>query len=129
MARDAETGLTEKQKAFCDYYITCHGNATEAAKQAGYKAKNARGIGAENLTKPNILKYIQERMKVIESNRIASAEECMQILTSIARGEGKDSDKVKAIELVLRVNGSFNDKLSIKTEGPIVLAGDELVQD
>ena len=37
--------LTPKQKAFADYYIEC-GNATEAAKRAGYKDSSARQIGA-----------------------------------------------------------------------------------
>ena len=47
--------MSEKQKAFCDYYITTM-NAAEAARQAGYAEKSARMIGSENLTKP----YIKE---------------------------------------------------------------------
>lgn len=42
--------LTPKQKAFADNYIIS-GNATGAAKQAGYSEKTAKIIGTKNLTK------------------------------------------------------------------------------
>lgn len=42
--------LTPKQKKFAEYYIQS-GNATEAAKKAGYSTKTARQIGTENLAK------------------------------------------------------------------------------
>lgn len=82
--------LTPKQKAFADYYIEL-GNATEAAIKAGYSKRTAKETGYENLTKPHIMQYIDERMKEIESKRIMKAEEALQLLTSIARGEIKDS--------------------------------------
>ncbi len=47
--------LTEKQKRFADYYIEL-GNATEAARKAGYSSKTAKSIGQENLTLNPILK-------------------------------------------------------------------------
>jgi len=78
--------LTEKQKRFCDYYIET-GNATEAAIRAGYSEKTARFIGAENLTKPNIKSYIDERLKELEDKRIAKAEEVLKHLTAAMRGE------------------------------------------
>ena len=46
--------LTPKQKAFADNYIIS-GNATDAAKKAGYKEKAAYAIGSENLRKPKIM--------------------------------------------------------------------------
>ena len=45
--------LTEKQQRFADEYIRL-GNATEAARLAGYSPKTAAVVGAENLIKPNI---------------------------------------------------------------------------
>ena len=78
--------LTEKQKAFCDFYIETL-NATEAALKAGYSKKTARKIGSENLTKPDIKKYIDERLKQIESERIAKAEEVLEYLTKGMRQE------------------------------------------
>src|SRR5690606_5982880 len=78
--------LTEKQKRFADYYIET-GNATESAKRAGYSPKTARVIGQENLLKPAIKSYIDERLKEMDEKRIMKAEEVMQLLTAIARNE------------------------------------------
>ena len=82
--------LTPKQKAFADYYIEC-GNATEAAKRAGYSDKTARQIATENLTKLSICEYIAERVKPTEENRIATGDEIMQFFTSVMRGEVLDA--------------------------------------
>jgi len=87
--------LTPKQKAFADYYIEC-GNATEAAKRAGYKDSSARQIGAENLTKPSISAYIAERQKQIEDSRIASAAEVQRFYSAVLRGEIKDQFGLEA---------------------------------
>lgn len=78
--------LTEKQKKFADYYIES-GNATQAAIKAGYSKKTAYKIGAENLRKPQIKKYIDSKLKDISNNAIATAEETLGILTKIVRGE------------------------------------------
>lgn len=45
--------LTEKQQRFVDYYIET-GNASEAARKAGYSKCIANRIGTENLSKPVI---------------------------------------------------------------------------
>lgn len=81
--------LTPKQKAFADYYLEC-GNASEAARKAGYSAKTARYIGAENLTKPVISAYIAERMAKADESRIASADEVLEFYSKVMRGEEKD---------------------------------------
>lgn len=78
--------LTPKQKAFADYYIEL-GNATEAAQKAGYKGNNLNRIASENLSKLDIKQYIDERMKEIESDRIAKAEEVLAFLSSSLRGD------------------------------------------
>ena len=82
--------LTTKQKAFADNYIIS-GNATEAAKKAGYKEKAAYAIGAENLRKPQIMEYIQKRTAPAEQKRIATDDEVMQFFTRVMNGEEKDA--------------------------------------
>ena len=81
--------LTPKQKAFADCYIEC-GNATEAARKAGYKEESCRTIGCQNLTKRNISAYIAERMQAQNEARVASADEVLQFFSSVMRGEVKD---------------------------------------
>lgn len=110
--------LTPKQKAFADYYIEC-GNATEAAIRAGYSKKTAKQIANENLTKPYLKSYIDDRLKEIESKRIATAEEVLQYLTAVMRGEEKDQfdldaslqDRTKAAELIGKRYGLFKEKV------------------
>lgn len=83
-------GLTQKQKAFADYYIES-GNASEAAKKAGYSAKTYPFIGHENLKKPKIIEYIRERTKPAEEKRVATGDEVLQFLTRVMNGEEKDA--------------------------------------
>lgn len=82
--------LTPKQQAFADYYIET-GNATEAARRAGYSKKTARAIGQENLTKPAISEYITERLDSLSQKRVADADEVMAFFSSVMRGEMKDA--------------------------------------
>jgi len=81
-----EKKLTVKQQAFADYYIEL-GNATEAAIKAGYSKKAAKEIASENLTKPNIKNYIDERMEQLKSERVADQQEILETLTAVLRGE------------------------------------------
>lgn len=78
--------LTEKQKRFADYYIET-GNITEAAIKAGYSKKTARVIGQENLQKPAIKSYIDEKLGAMQDERTASAKEVLEFLTKSMRGE------------------------------------------
>lgn len=88
--------MTDRQKLFCDYYIL-EQNATAAAIKAGYSKKTAKVIGYENLTKPYLKAYIDERLaaaiekKEEESGkRIASIGDVMQFFTDVMKGEVKD---------------------------------------
>lgn len=81
--------LTEKQRRFVDYYVET-GNASEAARRAGYAEKAAYRTGSENLRKPQVKAAINARLKELEDKRIAKADEVMQFLTSTLRGEIKE---------------------------------------
>ncbi|MDN6524718.1 MAG: terminase small subunit, partial [Lactococcus sp.] len=82
--------LTVKQQKFADNYIKS-GNATQSAIDAGYSKSTSRSIGQENLTKPDIKNYIKDKLAKIESHKIMDATEALQLLTSIARGETKET--------------------------------------
>lgn len=49
--------------------------------------KTAQVIGAENLQKPIMRLYIDEALKQKENARIASADEVLELLTQMARGD------------------------------------------
>ncbi|MBP3279658.1 MAG: terminase small subunit [Butyrivibrio sp.] len=116
----AKEKLTERQKAFCEYYIESL-NATEAAIKAGYSKKTARAIGAENLTKPYIQEYIHEVVEKLRSGRIADADEVLSYLTQVMRGELKDQDnkaaslydRTRAAELLGKRHRLFIDKQEV----------------
>lgn len=109
--------LTPKQKAFAEEYIKC-GNATEAARKAGYSEKAARQIATENLSKPSISEYIRQRMEQMDAQRVASADEVMRFFSSVMRGEVMDQFGLEASldtrlsagkELMRRYNAVKND--------------------
>lgn len=95
--------LTEKQKAFCDYYIESL-NATESYKKAYPNCKKdatARTNSSKLLTNANIKKYIDEQLQQMQSNRIANATEVLEYLTKGMRQELEE-------EVVVMVNkGDF----------------------
>ena len=103
--------LTPKQKKFCDEYLKL-GNATQAAKNAGYSEKTAMSMGGENLRKQQILDYINARQEQIASKDIADIEEIMKYLTDVMRGKIKDqfdldaslSERTKAAQELLKRN-------------------------
>lgn len=91
MADGAERKLTERQKRFIDYYIES-GNATEAARRAGYRGKNDHvfeSIGSENLCK--LEDIIRERLNAKEDERIAKQDEVLRYLTAVMRREYREN--------------------------------------
>ena len=135
--------MTEKQKRFCnEYLIDCNG--TQAAIRAGYSRKTAVKIAAENLTKPDIKTYIEERLAEIQSEKTADAREVMEYLTAVMRGEHTEQvlrfvgngtqridtmnvtekDRLKAAELIGKRYGMFKENVDVNGAVPIVLTDD-----
>lgn len=144
--------LTDKQKRFCDEYLI-DTNATQAAIRAGYSEKTARQAGAENLSKPYIREYIDERMEEQQSAKIASAQEVMEYLTSVIRGEAvseeivvegcgdgyseartidkhpSEKDKLKAADLLGKRYGLYTEKIDMEVTTPVVVMGYDDIKD
>ena len=112
------TKLTPKQKAFIDYYVET-GNATESAIKAGYNEKTAGVIASENLKKPYIREQVDLKMKSMQSERVASATEVLEFLTTVMRGETKDkagnyptmTERIKTGELLGKRYRLFVDRI------------------
>lgn len=111
--------LTAKQRLFADEYLK-YGNATRAAINAGYSHKTARAIGTENLTKPNIKSYIDEKMKEIESNKIADADEVIKFFTAVLRGQVKEKVAVSGVDGVETVELPPNIKIRVAAGKEII---------
>ena len=135
--------LTLKQQRFADEYIIS-GNATEAAVKAGYSKKTARSIGQENLTKPDIKKYIDEKMERLKSDKVADQQEILEFLTSVVRGEKTEqtligegmgeqritdieiaaNQRIKAAELLGKRYSMWTDKVEQTNRNIEVVVGD-----
>lgn len=86
--------LTPKQKAFADEYIKNGGNASDAARKAGYSNGIIRNATKKLLEKGCISTYIAEKQSLIEKQKgtdIMSLAEIQQRRSMIARGELTDS--------------------------------------
>mgnify|MGYP001000346581 FL=1 len=144
--------LTEKQKRFADYYIES-GNITEAAVKAGYSKKTARVIGQENLLKPAIKGYIDEKLEAMQDERTASAKEVLEFLTKSMRGEIKEEvvviegtgdgtsearmiekqiglrDRIKSAELLGKRYRLFTDRVEVDGVVPVMIVGEDELEE
>lgn len=123
--------MTEKQRRFCEeYIIDLH--ITQAAIRAGYSEKTAYSIGSENLKKPEIQSYIAELTEQLRNERTADAQEVLEYLTAVMRGEEKEekmaanalgelapysvknqNNQIKAAELLGKRFGLFTEKVDV----------------
>lgn len=131
--------ITIKQKKFADLYIQT-GNATQSYIDAGYKATkrevaeaNARKLLGNN----SVDLYIKNQMNNLQKNTIASQEEVLEYLTKVMRGEEKDSfgldaslqDRTKCAELLGKRYGTFKESLDVKGSVPVIISGEENLED
>ena len=144
--------MTEKQKLFADEYLIDL-NATRAYLAAYPNVKNkevARRAGSRLLTFVDVQAYIDERLDMIHSEKTADAQEVIEYLTSVLRGESmsdeivvegtgdgcsearivrkapNENNKLKAAELLGKRYGLFTDKQQVTVQGPIFEGDDEL---
>lgn len=144
--------LNARQKAFCEFYVAC-GNATEAAKKAGYSERTAYSIGQRLLKNVEVQNYVQELMEKVEEKRMASAEEVIKFLTASMRGEIEEEvivvegqgegisearvekkqlsakDRIKAAELLGKRHMLWTDKAKIEGSIPVVIVGGDNLED
>ena len=144
-----ETKLTVKQRRFIDYYIQS-GNASEAARKAGYSPKTAYSMGVENLRKPQVQAAIQTRLAELDSERTADTKEILEYLTAVMRGDAEEEvvvnvgtgkgysqaqknkaqvsakERIKAAELLAKVHGMFVTRQEVELNGslPVVIKDD-----
>lgn len=123
--------LTLKQQRFADEYIIS-GNATQAAIKAGYSKRTAGVIADENLKKPKIRAYIDERLAELNAKAIADQDEVLRLLTRHARRETTEynvtksggvvktptavANAIKAAELLGKRYGLFTDRVEANVD-------------
>lgn len=133
--------LTERQKRAADFFVEC-GSKSKALKKAGYN-KSSFSV----FEKPEVKEYVKKRLKSLESERIASAKEVMEYLTSVMRGEEKEEvivmeseggatnarnveksipvkDRIRAAELLGKRFGIYSDKSKAGENISIIIKDD-----
>lgn len=139
--------MTNKQKRFADeYLIDC--NATQAAIRAGYSPKTANEQAARMLANVSIRSYIDEHLEQMHNDKTADAQEVLEYLTSVMRGETEseeivvegigdgcssartmtkspsEKDRLKAAELIGRRFGLFKDNIGLDADMDINIGVD-----
>lgn len=140
--------MNQKQKNFCDEYLTDF-NKTAAAVRAGYAKSSARHAAARILNNPQAKEYINKKLSKISSKKTAEAEDVLEYLTAVMRGEkwGKANipkgenlpaekdgaitvrDRMKAAELLGKLYGIFSEKGGGEEIIPVVISGEEDLED
>lgn len=138
--------LNDRQKAFADYYIESL-NAFESAIRAGYSENYAKSRSYELLENVGIKNYIDEKMKEIQSERIAKAEEVLAFLSASLRGEVLEEvvstesvegmvkpvilkkqisakDRIKAAELLGKRYALFTEKVDLEGNVGVTIIDD-----
>lgn len=140
--------MNAKQRRFCDeYLIDC--NATQAAIRAGYSKKTANEQAARLLANVSIKSYIDEQLERIHNEKTADAQEVLEYLTSVMRGEYTEQtlklvgegvqaiteidvaakERLKAAELIGKRYGIWKDSVDVKGAIPTVLTGSDELED
>lgn len=137
--------MTEKQKRFCDeYLIDC--NATRAYKTVYKNVKSdetAKSAASRLLTNVNVKKYIDDRMGELHNEKTADAQEVIEYLTSVLRGESSsteivvegtgdgcseartiekapsEKERLKAAELLGKRYGLYTDKIDLDADAEL----------
>ena len=111
--------MTPRQKRFVEAFS---GNASAAARAAGYSEKTAYSQGERLLRNAEILSAIQERENRQLSALVADRTERQVFWTSIMRDENQRmGDRLRASELLAKANGDFLERVELtKLEPPII---------
>lgn len=96
--------MTERQKRFAEYYLET-GNARQSALRAGYSEGYAEHVKRQK----GVKEYLRRRTREFDSDRIATADEILEFLTDVMRGNETDkrgvSLQIKAADMIARRMG------------------------
>ena len=106
--------MTDKQKIFADEYLMDL-NATRAYKAAYPRVKKdnvAATNGGRMLRNAEVKKYIDEQLEKMHNEKTADAQEVLEYLTAVLRGESS------AEEIVVEGCGDGHSEAKIMEKGP-----------
>lgn len=110
--------LSERERRFVDAFMgPARGNATEAARLAGYAKGSAHVTASRMLRKAKVRTAIEARVKA--DPLLLEKDAVQRFWSAIVDGRGtyvllKMRDRLKASELLVRSQGGFSDKLQLE---------------
>lgn len=108
--------MNQRKRAFCEAYLIS-GNATDAAREAGYSPRSARSIGQRLLTFDDVREYLERRNQEISAANTAQMEEVRQFWTANMRDENmKPADRLKTSELLAKTYGAFLGRVEVDAD-------------
>lgn len=106
--------LTAKQRAFVTEYMKDR-NSTQAALRAGYSPKSALSASHNLLKNPVVAKMIADWEEANRVEGLITVDKIVHRLNAIAENEAaKDSDKIRANELLGKYLGMFTERVEMK---------------
>lgn len=91
--------LSARQQAFVEAYVTdIKHNQTAAAIAAGYKEKTAAQAGSRLMKNEKVAAAIAARIEELHEQNTANANEVVEFLSSVMRGEEVDNWVLRAVD-------------------------------
>lgn len=125
--RDGKIVMSELEMLFAEEYIKNGRNGTKAYKfvKPNVSMDTARKTASKVLNRPHVRQYINDLLTEIHNQNMADITEVKEYLTNIMRDANeKTADRNRAAELLLKVEGGFDDKPQIDTTVRLELTGD-----
>lgn len=111
--------MTEKMRRFAEAYARS-GNATQAAKEAGYSCKTAYSVGQRLLKNAEVKKFLESLLEPEHEKSIATVAEVRKFWTVVMNDPAeKTPSRLKAAELLGRSLGMFlsDSAVTVKADG------------
>ena len=132
--------LTERQRRFCEEYLI-DGNASQAAIRAGYSKRNSTVVSTTLMKNPRVQALLKKLLDELHSAKVADAQEVLEYLTSIMRGEQREQtlqligdgmqditaidvaakDRLKAAELLGKRYGIFKENVGVTMDAVVIV--------
>ena len=132
--------LTERQRRFCEEYLI-DGNASQAAIRAGYSKRSATVVSTTLMKNPQVQAYLKKLLDELHSAKVADAQEVLEYLTSVMRGEQSEQtlqligdgmqditsidvaakDRLKAAELLGKRYGIFKENVGVTMDAVVIV--------
>ncbi|MDO4301240.1 MAG: terminase small subunit [Clostridia bacterium] len=142
--------MTPSEKKFADeWLIDCNGTRAYMAAYPRIKNSKSAGVLANKLlAKASVRQYVDEKLAELSSKKIASAEEVMEYLTAVLRGESSaeivvvegtgdgcsearalqkkpdEKEKLKAAELLGKRYGLYTENVSVSGVSKVIIEDD-----